>query len=70
MEQERQYLSDKEIAADPEFRGLFSASTLQKHRVKGTGPQYIQFGAKCLYTRPWTREWIAAKVVNSTSEVA
>jgi hypothetical protein len=70
VEQQRQYFSDKQLAADPEFQGLFSPSTLQKHRIKGTGPKYIQFGAKCLYTREWTRAWITAKVVTSTTEAA
>lgn len=70
MEQERQYLSDKEIAADPEFRGMFSASTLQKLRIKGDGPRYLKVGAKVFYRREWMKEWIEAKVVTSTSEAA
>ena len=70
MDQERQYLTDEELVNAPEFRGLFSRSTLQKHRVRGTGPKYAKVGAKCLYTRPWTREWLASKVVRSTSEAA
>jgi hypothetical protein len=70
MEPQRQYFSDKEIVADPEFRGMFSASTLQKLRIKGDGPRYLKVGNKVFYRREWMREWIEAKVVTSTTEAA
>lgn len=62
------YLTDKQIAADPEFQNVVSASTLQKKRVYGNGPRYVKVGSKCLYRRDWMREWLASLAVQSTSD--
>lgn len=67
---EREYFSDREIVNQPEFRGVISASTLQKLRMTGGGPRYLKTGHKVFYRVEWMREWIEAKVRTSTSEVA
>lgn len=70
MSTDRIYMTDNELISATEFRGMFSRSTLQKYRVTGAGPKYIKVGIKCFYTVEWTREWLSAKVVNSTSDRA
>lgn len=62
------YFTDKQIVADPEFRGVVTASTLQKLRVRGGGPQYAKVGSKCLYRRDWMRAWLESHAITSTSD--
>lgn len=44
-------------------------STLQKERVRGDGPPFVKLGRLVRYRPEDVLAWVAAKVVNSTSEV-
>lgn len=44
--------------------------TWRKRRWKGGGPPYVRIGNRCLYPRESTLAWIAAHLVNNTSQKA
>ena len=44
-------------------------STLEKARVSGAGPRYLKLGRAVRYRRSDLDAWMAARSVNSTSEV-
>ncbi len=44
-------------------------STLEKARVSGAGPRYLKLGRAVRYLRSDLDAWMAARAVNSTSEV-
>lgn len=62
----RRYLSEK-MASD--YLGL-SDKTLQRHRINGTGPQYIKAGGRVLYDIMDCDEWMESQKVFSTSAYA
>lgn len=68
MANDKQFFSDRELTGLAEFRGLFSASKLQKLRMTGNGPRYLKLGQKVFYKPEWVRDWLAGKVVSSTSD--
>lgn len=45
-----------------------SQRTLERLRVSGNGPPFCKLGRRVLYRRSDTENWIASRVVNSTSE--
>lgn len=49
------------------FRGC-AVSTLQKERVRGDGPPYVKQGRLVRYRPEDVQAWIAARVVQSTSQ--
>lgn len=47
----------------------FSASSLAKKRMDGTGPTYVKLGKrKVVYQKTALDEWLARKVHNNTGE--
>jgi hypothetical protein len=55
---------DTETAA--KFLGL-SKKTLEKYRFRGCGPEYFQFGRRCLYTAETLAAWAESCRRTSTS---
>lgn len=49
------------------YLGL-AESTLEKARVSGTGPKYLKLGRAVRYRIADLNEWLAERVVSSTSE--
>ena len=47
-----------------------SERTLERLRVTGTGPVYVKANRRVLYREADLEEWIAKRVVGSTSEAA
>ena len=47
-----------------------SQRTLERWRVAGTTPAYIKAGRRVLYRECDLEDWIAKRVVNSTSEAS
>ncbi len=47
-----------------------SERTLERLRVTGTGPVYVKANRRVLYREADLEEWIAKRVVGSTSEPA
>jgi excisionase family DNA binding protein len=47
-----------------------SERTLERLRVSGSGPVYVKAGRLVRYREADLEEWIASRVVNSTSEDA
>jgi excisionase family DNA binding protein len=47
-----------------------SERTLERFRVQGTGPVYVKAGRLVRYREADLEAWIAARVINSTSEEA
>lgn len=47
-----------------------SDSTLEKLRLKGTGPKYAKLGRICVYSLEDLEEWVAARSRTSTSEAS
>jgi predicted DNA-binding transcriptional regulator AlpA len=47
-----------------------SIRTLERHRVTGTGPRWVQLGKLVRYRQKDLAEWVEANVRNSTSEAA
>jgi predicted DNA-binding transcriptional regulator AlpA len=47
-----------------------AVSTLGKLRCRGGGPEFIKLGRKVAYRRAALDEWLAARVVTSTSDAA
>jgi predicted DNA-binding transcriptional regulator AlpA len=45
-----------------------SGRTLERLRVTGTGPVYVKANRRVLYREADLEEWIAKRVVGSTSE--
>jgi predicted DNA-binding transcriptional regulator AlpA len=45
-------------------------ATLQKDRVRGTGPQYVKLGRHVRYRPADVEAWIAQRIRQSTSEGA
>lgn len=45
-----------------------AVSTLEKLRVSGDGPPFVKLGRVVRYRVPDLSDWLAARVVNSTSE--
>lgn len=45
-----------------------SKSTLDKARVTGSGPLFVKVGGAVRYRRSDLEEWLASRVVRSTSE--
>ena len=46
-----------------------SERTLERSRVNGSGPVFVKLGRRVLYRQTDLDEWIASRVVSSTSEV-
>jgi excisionase family DNA binding protein len=46
-----------------------STRTLERLRCSGLGPKYVKLGRSIRYQRDALDEWIAGRVVRSTSEV-
>ena len=47
-----------------------STSTLQKDRLRGSGPPYILIGRLVRYPEAWLREWLAERPrLRSTSDL-
>lgn len=46
-----------------------SERTLERLRVSGLGPKYANYGRSIRYRQSDLEEWIASRVVGSTSEV-
>jgi len=53
---------------DAAKRLLLSERTLERWRVAGTGPRYCKLGRRVAYQQADIEAWIAARVVQSTSE--
>jgi predicted DNA-binding transcriptional regulator AlpA len=53
---------------DAARRLLLSARTLERWRVSGTGPRWVKAGRSVRYREADLESWIAARVVQSTSE--
>lgn len=51
------------------YTGL-AASTLEKARVTGTGPQYAKLGRRVVYRIADLDAWMVKRIVSSTSEQA
>jgi excisionase family DNA binding protein len=47
-----------------------SQRTLERWRVSGTGPAFVKLGRRVLYRKLDLEEWIASRVLHSTSEAA
>lgn len=47
-----------------------SVSTLEKWRVAGIGPRFLKLGRLVRYSRRDLEQWLDARRVQSTSEVA
>lgn len=47
----------------------WSVSTLQKKRVAGDGPPYVKLGRSVRYRPEDLEDYVAARVVTSTSEL-
>jgi predicted DNA-binding transcriptional regulator AlpA len=45
-----------------------SASTLNKLRMKGSGPGYLKLGRRVVYSRRSLDEWMSSRVRTSTSD--
>ena len=45
-----------------------SERTLERSRVSGDGPKFVKAGRRVLYRQSDLDEWIASRVVHSTSE--
>ena len=45
-----------------------SPRTLERHRVAGTGPQFVKAGRRVLYRRDELDRWAAARTFRSTAE--
>lgn len=59
-----------DTTATARFTGL-SASTLNKMRVRGDGPQFLKIGRKVVKYRPAdVRAWLSTRIRHSTSEAA
>jgi excisionase family DNA binding protein len=57
-------ISQREAA----MRLTLSERTLERWRVSGDGPPFAKLGRRVLYRQSDLDEWIAARVVASTSE--
>ena len=57
---------EKQCAA---YRGC-AVSTAQKERMRGDGPPFVKQGRLVRYRPEDVRDWIAARVVTSTSQAA
>lgn len=62
---ELRYLNTAQVAV---YTGL-SESFFEKARLRGDGPPFIKIGARVLYAMHSVDEWLAARAVNSTSEL-
>ena len=47
-----------------------AVATLQKDRVRGSGPPFAKVGRLVRYNPDVVRAWVAAHTVNSTAEAA
>lgn len=47
-----------------------AASSLQKRRMRGDGPQFVKLGRLVRYRPEDVKAWVASHVVQSTSEAA
>jgi predicted DNA-binding transcriptional regulator AlpA len=47
-----------------------STRTLERMRVQGTGPRFVKCNRSVRYLRADLDQWIASRVVRSTSELA
>jgi hypothetical protein len=45
-----------------------SASTLNKLRMKGSGPEYLKLGRRVVYSRRSLDEWMSSRARTSTSD--
>ncbi len=61
---ERVYLTQSEVAALVRL----SSRTLERHRLAGTGPEYVKLGRRVVYRRASVEAWAAANTFSSTSE--
>jgi excisionase family DNA binding protein len=46
-----------------------SRRTLERLRVEGTGPKFVKMGRRVRYIKSNLDDWIASRLVASTSEV-
>jgi predicted DNA-binding transcriptional regulator AlpA len=61
-------MNDLLTQRDAARRLLLSPRTLERLRVSGTGPRYCKLGRRVAYREADLESWIAARVVQSTSE--
>ncbi len=61
---ERVYLTQSEVAALVRL----SSRTLERHRLAGTGPEYVKLGRRVVYRLASVEAWAAANTFSSTSE--
>lgn len=61
-----------EILTTPEAAALvrLSKPTLERLRVQGGGPRYVKMHGAVRYRRSDLDEWLASRVVRSTSEAS
>ncbi len=45
-----------------------SGRSLERHRVAGTGPQFVKLGRRVLYRHSDLDDWAASRTFRSTSE--
>jgi excisionase family DNA binding protein len=64
VEAEMRLLTQREAASALRL----SERTLERLRVQGGGPLYVKAGRSVRYRESDLEDWIAARVVNSTSE--
>jgi hypothetical protein len=65
------YSTDSLELFDPVAAGrkiLRAPSTLAKDRMKGTGPEFVKFGASVRYTRQALEAYVAKSARRSTSD--
>lgn len=55
---------------DLEKAKIRSRSSLQKDRLKGTGPKYLKIGRLVRYRPADVQAWLAAREAQSTSQAA
>lgn len=48
----------------------WATNTLEKKRVYGQGPRYLKLGRSVRYREEDIQEWLAARLISSTSEKA
>jgi predicted DNA-binding transcriptional regulator AlpA len=61
-------MSDLLTQRDAARRLLLSPRTLERYRVAGNGPRYVKMSRSVRYREADLESWIAARVVQSTSE--
>jgi predicted DNA-binding transcriptional regulator AlpA len=59
------YLSERQASV---YLGI-SDKTLQRHRINGTGPQFIKCGGRVLYDRNDCDAWMSSQKITSTAQI-